>query len=298
MPSIRRPSNARHHPGTHPDRGPVDRPIPASPNMALARAGEGDLASSARLAIDRADARLHGVLATVSGDPGLRDEARLRREAVDERERAVDLRTEASEVVAKAKQEAQERERQAQERRQAAVRTEAEKRGDAQRKRGEVKKQAARARERGRLSLPVPLLPAPERGPPLLTSSSAEPSRARPPRRRSSQRAHHQQAAVLRAGPVVSQTWLTSRARLRGAAYRSTNVLGRYGHGGTTSQSTWSATQLRTPSKPWACRSRRRPLRPMRPHTGTMGPQRDVGRREACAGAAVGSGCGDLALAK
>src|SRR5436189_6181141 len=51
--------------------------------------------SAADLALDRADASIRAIVATILGDPVLRRDAQRRRVAADERQRALRLRAEA-----------------------------------------------------------------------------------------------------------------------------------------------------------------------------------------------------------
>ena len=90
---------------------------------------------AAKLALDRADAGVRAIIAGILGDAALREDARRRRAAADEREHALKLHEEAEDVAETADARLEERRRRAtRERRQARQRAEV-KREDADRQR-------------------------------------------------------------------------------------------------------------------------------------------------------------------
>src|SRR5689334_20064375 len=88
------------------------------------------LTSSAKLAVDSADATVRNVAGTALANPGLREDAQRLREAVDERRRALDLRETAAERTERASERAQRAETEAERKRKQAQ-------ADAERKRKE-----------------------------------------------------------------------------------------------------------------------------------------------------------------
>jgi hypothetical protein len=112
----------------------------------------GDRATSAKLAVDRADAVIRTVFAAAFRDEVLADDAARRRQAANERERAVHLRSEAQERTARADERTQERRQQADERRRAAAEEAERKRDQAVKRRRAVKSRASKTAARRRES--------------------------------------------------------------------------------------------------------------------------------------------------
>lgn len=99
--------------------------------------------STVELTLDRADAAVRDVAGVVWRDDQLRDDARRRRLAADERERALRLRTAAEEHTAEADAELRRRQEQAEQRRIEADRRAGEQKQKAEQQRQAEKRQAA-----------------------------------------------------------------------------------------------------------------------------------------------------------
>jgi hypothetical protein len=125
-------------------RTAVDRylKVVRTPFDALLGDREGDRSKSLGLRIDRADAAVRAAAGTALRDPELRDDARRRRDAADERERALRLRGVATEHAERADREAEAVEREADERRRKAARESERKKQQAEKRRTSEKKQA------------------------------------------------------------------------------------------------------------------------------------------------------------
>src|SRR4051812_29746605 len=91
---------------------------------------------STQLAVDRAEATVRGAAGAALGDDKLREDARRRHEAADERQRALRLETEAELREQRAEEEADERRRQAQ-----RTRREGASRAQQQRKRADERRE-------------------------------------------------------------------------------------------------------------------------------------------------------------
>ncbi|HEY2770468.1 MAG TPA: hypothetical protein VGI87_07870, partial [Solirubrobacteraceae bacterium] len=104
----------------------------------------------AKRAIDRADARVRGIAATVMFDPALHNDARRRKAALMERERAARLRGKAETTTEKARDRSEERQEHAGRRRKQASSQANAKRQQATRRR-QQRVQAAKQDEQERL---------------------------------------------------------------------------------------------------------------------------------------------------
>ncbi|MGI8864030.1 MAG: hypothetical protein ACR2JH_06460 [Solirubrobacteraceae bacterium] len=94
--------------------------VPLDAATRLLPGGRTGASSTAKLAVDRADATARAVAGTVLRDPALREDARRRRAASKERERAVKLRTQADQTADAAEARVEERHDESQQRRQQA----------------------------------------------------------------------------------------------------------------------------------------------------------------------------------
>lgn len=113
--------------------------------------GNGTGASAAAgLAVDRADATLRAIVATILNDPVLHEDAQLRHAAADERKRALRLRVEAQRETKDADARLAQRQEESASRRQKAARRENEQRQQAARKRDEKVRRAADAEQNRR----------------------------------------------------------------------------------------------------------------------------------------------------
>jgi hypothetical protein len=103
-----------------------------------------------KLTLDRADARTRELAGLVLGDPGLREDAELRRKAADKRERALNLRAEAELRSERADQLVDEGKQTAARRRKQAASTAKRKRRQAQERRRSTKATATRRADQRR----------------------------------------------------------------------------------------------------------------------------------------------------
>jgi hypothetical protein len=117
----------------------------------LAIGGDRTPVTSAKLGVDRADAKVRRWAGVILGDADLQQDAERRREAADERERALDLRAEAELRSERADHVADERKQDAARRRKQAADTAKQKRRTAQQRRQSTKaaagKQASQRRK-------------------------------------------------------------------------------------------------------------------------------------------------------
>jgi len=110
----------------------------------LGLAGENPTATSAKLAVDRVDATVRSVVGTVLADDEIKQEARRRMQATDERERALDLRAAAEARSRSAESRAAGLRREAAQRRGAAEREGQSKLRKAEKRRATAKSKATR----------------------------------------------------------------------------------------------------------------------------------------------------------
>ncbi len=122
-------------------RVPIDTAIRLLPGN-----GSGP-STRAKLAVDRADATVRTVVATVLGDPVLTEDAQRRQAAADERARAMHLREKAEATGEKADTRLETRRDQAEERRREAARRAEARRKEAARQRERTVRRAAKAEE-------------------------------------------------------------------------------------------------------------------------------------------------------
>jgi hypothetical protein len=99
----------------------------------------------AKLAVDRADAAARSFAGAVTGDPELREDARRRRVAANERQQAVNLRDKADQTTEESHLRAEKRSEQAQQRRQEADRRAASRRKQADQEAASKRARAASA---------------------------------------------------------------------------------------------------------------------------------------------------------
>ena len=104
--------------------------------------------SAAELVLDRADAAVRDAVGQVLNDSQLRDDARRRRAAADERERALKLRAEAERTSQQADATMADRQDAAEEKRRAAAKLEQQKKARAQQERAATSRKLAGAEER------------------------------------------------------------------------------------------------------------------------------------------------------
>lgn len=108
--------------------------------------------SAAELALDRADASIRAIVATILADPVLRDDAQRRRVAAEERQRALRLRAEAERKSEEADARLSERQQRATRRRHQADERAQERRQRADKGRKERARSAAKTENRRRQS--------------------------------------------------------------------------------------------------------------------------------------------------
>ena len=101
-----------------------------------------------RVSADRTEASLLGVAGSLMADPDLKEDARLRGLAADERRHALELRAEAARHVAAGEEDLEEREEQADARRSQAKETTEQRRQTADRRRKAKAKQAGQTSRR------------------------------------------------------------------------------------------------------------------------------------------------------
>ena len=99
------------------------------------------------VALDRADATVRALAAQALGDPDLREDARLRMRAADERAKAIGLSREAGRTEARADEKAAEREREAQRTREQVAERARREREQAEKKAQQRRRSAERAAE-------------------------------------------------------------------------------------------------------------------------------------------------------
>jgi hypothetical protein len=121
-------------------RFPLDR--------TLALAGSNRATESAKLVVDRAEAIVRGAAGSATGDPELKQDARSRKYAADERAHGLRLSADAERTSEEADQKRQARENEAEEQRRKAGKRAEEKRRSAQNRRDRVKSQAAKTATR------------------------------------------------------------------------------------------------------------------------------------------------------
>ncbi len=111
------------------------------------RAAPESVASSAGLAVDRADAAVRSAAGTALRDPQLRDEAKRLHEAIAERRRARGLRARASERIEEGEERAETARAEAEERRRLADQDAKRKREHAQKRREQERAEAKKAKK-------------------------------------------------------------------------------------------------------------------------------------------------------
>jgi hypothetical protein len=100
---------------------------------------------AAELALDRLDARLRALIATILADPVLRDDAEQRRSAAEARETALELRLQAERKAEEAGTRLEERQEQATQQREQANQRAGARRQEAAREQEKAKRRAAKA---------------------------------------------------------------------------------------------------------------------------------------------------------